>query len=271
MKVKKYIGKTINGFKIIDTYAKETASGKKSRKVLLECENCGRIFERCSGADFECIKCKCQCADYGKQPRQYHIITYNGKDYKMTDLCREHDIKVETFRSRINSGMTVEDALQKTFTNICRVCGKTFESTRPYIKYCSGTCENRHHKGKGAYKQPHITTCQNCGSTFETIRDDAKACSKRCGNALDLKARKHRFAELKRIGKYDYSITKEKVYERDGGICQRCGKLITYDVDCNDDNYPTTDHIIPLAKGGSHTWDNVQLLCRRCNVLKKAN
>src|SRR5690606_9395543 len=31
------------------------------------------------------------------------------------------------------------------------------------------------------------------------------------------------------------------------------------------------DHIIPLSKRGTHTYDNVQLLCRRCNCHVKNN
>jgi 5-methylcytosine-specific restriction endonuclease McrA len=30
----------------------------------------------------------------------------------------------------------------------------------------------------------------------------------------------------------------------------------------------TLDHIIPLSKGGTHTWDNVRPAHRRCNELK---
>ena len=33
-------------------------------------------------------------------------------------------------------------------------------------------------------------------------------------------------------------------------------------------HYPTLDHIIPLSKGGSHTWDNVQLAHMGCNAGK---
>lgn len=68
-----------------------------------------------------------------------------------------------------------------------------------------------------------------------------------------------------------------KLIERDGGVCQLCGEPIDmsdgwYDangwfhVGCN---YPTVDHIIPLAKGGDNTWENVQLAHLGCNSAKR--
>lgn len=69
----------------------------------------------------------------------------------------------------------------------------------------------------------------------------------------------------------DPSITLDKVMQRDGGICQICGKP----VDKNDrqpgrvgNMYPTIDHIVPISRGGAHTWDNVQLSHMICNSIK---
>lgn len=28
------------------------------------------------------------------------------------------------------------------------------------------------------------------------------------------------------------------------------------------------DHIVPLAKGGAHTWDNIRMICKSCNFAK---
>ncbi len=54
--------------------------------------------------------------------------------------------------------------------------------------------------------------------------------------------------------------TRNAVWIRDGGRCVECG--------CSD--YIEFDHIIPVAKGGANTVNNIQLLCRRCNGAKGA-
>lgn len=33
---------------------------------------------------------------------------------------------------------------------------------------------------------------------------------------------------------------------------------------------PELEHIIPIAMGGTHTWDNVACACRLCNQAKGA-
>lgn len=49
------------------------------------------------------------------------------------------------------------------------------------------------------------------------------------------------------------------IYARDGYRCRKCGRK-TDDLEI--------DHIIPIAKGGKTTYDNLQTLCRYCNKQK---
>lgn len=87
------------------------------------------------------------------------------------------------------------------------------------------------------------------------------------------------YSRMKRRNKYlsgDKTITLEKLYERDNGVCKICGGLCDYndyeiinDTIIAGNNYPSIDHIVPINKGGSHTWDNVQLSHRLCNCRKK--
>ncbi len=51
------------------------------------------------------------------------------------------------------------------------------------------------------------------------------------------------------------------VWQRDGGTCRNCGSR-------SDLHF---DHVIPRSWGGSSTAENVQLLCRRCNLRKGAS
>lgn len=56
-------------------------------------------------------------------------------------------------------------------------------------------------------------------------------------------------------------IDRAAIIERDKGICYLCG--IAPKV-----GDLTLDHVIPLARGGSHTADNIRVACRRCNSRK---
>ena len=70
---------------------------------------------------------------------------------------------------------------------------------------------------------------------------------------------------------FDETINLEKVVKKNKGICQICGKPIDWNDIENGHikrNYPTVDHIIPFSKGGTHTWDNVQLAHMSCNAGK---
>ncbi len=64
-----------------------------------------------------------------------------------------------------------------------------------------------------------------------------------------------------RAGKHSRHIprdVRQRVWQRYAGKCAEC--------DAGD--YLEFDHVIPVAKGGSNSDANVQLLCRRCNLKK---
>lgn len=98
--------------------------------------------------------------------------------------------------------------------------------------------------------------------------------AKRLGLALDTKGTGgHWRRRSQRYGcrEFDESITLKELIKRDKGICKICGEPTDSD-DITGGHigrlYPTLDHIIPLSKGGTHTWNNVQLAHMACNAGK---
>ena len=71
-----------------------------------------------------------------------------------------------------------------------------------------------------------------------------------------------RYQAMKR-GATVENVNYDAIWERDNGICYICGLFILRE----DVHF---DHVIPLSKGGSHTYENVRVTHSRCNLSKHA-
>lgn len=56
-------------------------------------------------------------------------------------------------------------------------------------------------------------------------------------------------------------VVRRVLYARDGYVCQYCEAKL-------DRRTATCDHVKPLSRGGTHTWDNVTTACKPCNHRK---
>ena len=66
----------------------------------------------------------------------------------------------------------------------------------------------------------------------------------------------------------EVGVTLKNLIKRNGLTCAICGLPCFNGGNYLADLYPTMDHIIPISKGGGHTWDNVQVAHRLCNINK---
>lgn len=124
---------------------------------------------------------------------------------------------------------------------------------------------------KSICKAIKFLQCEYCGRTFEQHYGNcfcSEKCRKKQYNLRKRRKRSVRTKQAKRNGNYDKSITLAKVYKRDHGVCYICGKHLILNDDYNRSGAPTIEHVVPICKGGTHTWDNVRLACRACNIAK---
>lgn len=90
------------------------------------------------------------------------------------------------------------------------------------------------------------------------------------GKDIRLKCR-HKWRALKANATIE-NFTPLEIFVRDKYICQMCGRKTRPDYKTPyHPLYPNLDHIIPLNKGGDHSRQNTQCLCRQCNATKHDN
>jgi 5-methylcytosine-specific restriction endonuclease McrA len=71
--------------------------------------------------------------------------------------------------------------------------------------------------------------------------------------------RLHRYVQPRIQNRLKFN--RENVYARDIYQCQYCGEK-------HSGRLLTLDHVLPLSKGGLHTWENVVAACGPCNNRK---
>ena len=109
-------------------------------------------------------------------------------------------------------------------------------------------------------KKRYIVCC-NCGKSITQNGtcglSPFSCCSSRCATFVVQKHKKH----ARRVTTPTHFISPIELFFKDKGICGICSG----DVEISN---ASIDHIVALSKGGTHTWDNVQLAHFKCNIIK---
>ena len=161
---------------------------------------------------------------------------------------------------------------------------------RPDSVYCSIQCSKNSRFSKckeitiwiqptpkaKATKAPTIVSfvngkCLDCATNYTYQRTGKRKLSRYCSTICERRAarrnsnhiRRHRITSSRKGDVY-----RAKIFEKDSYVCQLCNEPVDTTAHWNDDRYPSLDHIIPLAHGGSHSMDNLQTAHRICNALK---
>lgn len=188
----------------------------------------------------------------------------------------------------------------REYERICEGCGTTWTATQTTARWCSPAClrlwrekaerERQRtawlpvipdwpygrawcripdgHPARQHRPAPRLFVqgnCIRCGEPFcvHSEAGIASYCSRRCQRA-DTKARR-RAAQR---DAYVEHVYRSRIFERDGWRCRLCGKKTKRDAVAPHPLAPVLDHIIPLAKGGTHEPSNTQCAHFLCNSRK---
>lgn len=245
--------------------ARAAASVVMNRRV---CEHCGVTFVRTSGNG---RFCSVACANAKSKA---------AATVRKTRVCEQCDA---VFIMRRPSGQAIKGTYKegrfcsRACANeakrgrvwpecMCWVCGQSFmprARTALEAKVCSEECRIR---GGGSVRS--AVSCPECNISFVPTSTMQRFCSGVCAN----KNYGRRHAKLDRSRKYRTPrevVDPIKVFERDGWRCYLCGYVTLKDErGTNHPFAPELEHIVPLSKGGHHTYANTACACRRCNGAK---
>jgi hypothetical protein len=155
--------------------------------------------------------------------------------------------------------------LQKATCNACKRCAR--KAWREEFK------ERERERSRNWWKEkrtwvPEILTCKGCNIVIGPKRAEGMggqiALCDTC-KAEDLRKRSSYRRALKR-GVGSDKIDRLVVFERDGWKCMLCGGELAQLERWPHPEFPTIDHIVPLSRGGAHTYVNVQAAHLGCNL-----
>ena len=212
----------------------------------------------------------CQCKVCGRVQKRNALCARLGLDgvYIQCENCIEIT-KVKKGEEKIYERLHRDRSVRYHPIVTCLWCRKVVITRGPAQKYCNDDCYRESQKNHNEYTKQ----CDECGAEFKTLHNGNRYCSIRCRRRKFGRHRNiSRDVRLRRNGKIDYSITLDKLIKRDRNICHICGEICnTTDYKRVDsyfiarESYSSIDHLLPVSRGGTHTWDNIKLAHRRCN------
>lgn len=153
----------------------------------------------------------------------------------------------------------------------CGWCFKVFQPPTNRSKCCSRHCTmslNQMIRTTGKLERFSELMICKCGKLIGKRFHKCMDCVLQDKDEYQVLSRKRRYL-AERAG--DNGISWRSIGHRDGWICHLCGWIVQQNAGTAYEPFgATVDHVIPLAKGGAHTWDNVALAHRRCNTSRGA-
>jgi len=189
----------------------------------------------------------------------------------------------EMHYGRLRRNGNFETLLDLAYYESCVYCDTETKGS----KFCGARCRARHDRGNPGYKN-----CIVCGNVFAPTNDgrDPSACSEHCAieNRRSVSRKYYADVLVRNPAHQEYvrsrsslirarkknatieHVNHSAVMGRDDWLCGICGDPVDSSLQWPDPGSASLDHIIPLSKGGAHSYANTQCAHLRCNLSKGA-
>lgn len=194
--------------------------------------------------------CEKSASQNGMCTTHYQRVRFHGSvDLPERDFIKNHECSVEGCdRQATRKGM----------------CDKHYHRQKKYgdVNYTERMVGN---KGRlcacGNGKIETLDMCRKCYIKY--MRDNPEKY-----RFKETQRRQSRVRRARERNAPSEPYTTEQVFNKTNGICGICGKKIRLGLDVGNPKRLTIDHIIPLSKGGTDYFDNVQPAHSICNSKK---
>lgn len=241
--------------------------------VYIRCDKCGTVDERSATSTKANIR-----------GRHNYTCQECGFIHKTSE--REVDCEVcgDTYKTRNIKGNVCEACVQAEEQRITKEHNQLVSKIMSMFKKMISN-KNRIVKDIEREKQReidrtklNISNCTKCNKLFSYIGHKETVCNE-CIRVTqrvnEYNKDKIRRKKMQKNGKYNSDIDLDAVIDRYDNVCYLCGgQCDKADHEWKSGvfyvgrNYPSIEHVIPISKGGTHTWDNVNLAHHYCNSIK---
>lgn len=176
-------------------------------------------------------------------------------------LVKPHEEELSNFSKRKMS--------PDGYSNKCRECSKLYDSTRkkteePPKKMLCISCNKYKKSGDMSNhirsKNGKSNTCRECVSKTSVMWS-------KNNRDRDLAKCSLRYARKKTSTVEN--VSRDSLVSKYGSTCYICGVETITDVKYKSEpNYRQVEHVIPLSRGGEHSYRNCRIVCLKCNTSK---
>ncbi len=222
------------------------------------CAHCGSAFESKHPSPLYCRKaCK-----------------------KLASMARNPERKIAYAARAKAKRLEMKPPLCAYFAKWCARCGKADGQRRDWALCQSCRRADALAAGREAARAwneakhkaaARESACDECGAVYCRLYGCKSGL---CAVCQPVKQRQNRrAAKIKRRaaerGAEAENVDPWRVFARDGWKCRLCGVDTPRHLRGSiEHNAPELDHVVPLSRGGPHTYANTQCLCRSCNGFK---